>query len=53
MSASDRLARGFWHRPVAWLLVTVLTSLFAPSMTTAQPYPVPPTWGGDILSRQR
>jgi porin len=30
-----------------------LTALVAPVAATAQPYPVPPTWGGDILSRPR
>jgi porin len=40
------------HRLTAWLFVG-LAVLSAPNAAGAQPYPVPPTWGGDILSRPR
>src|SRR5262249_5053407 len=40
-------------RTAAWLLLAGLTVLCAPHTALAQPYPVPPTWGGDILSRPR
>lgn len=34
-------------------LLIVLVVLFAPIAAIAQPYPTPPTWGGDFLSRPR
>ena len=35
------------------LLLAGVGVLVAPHAARAQPYPVPPTWGGDILSRPR
>jgi porin len=41
------------QRLTAGLLLVGLAVLFAPDAARAQPYPVPPTWGGDIFSRPR
>jgi porin len=40
-------------RLTAWLFLAGLAMLVAPNGARAQPYPVPPTWGGDIFSRPR
>jgi hypothetical protein len=37
----------------AWTLFLGLAVLVAPDAAKAQPYVVPPTWGGDLLSRPR
>src|SRR5205814_2306466 len=37
----------------AGLFLVGLAALAAPTSIGAQPYPVPPTWGGDLLSRPR
>jgi porin len=37
----------------AWLFLIGLLGLDATQTATAQPYPVPPTWGGDFWSRPR
>jgi porin len=37
----------------AWLLLVGLALLVAPDPAGAQPYDLPDTWGGDILSRPR
>src|ERR1700726_2153605 len=39
--------------PRAWALLASLILLFVPSPASAQPYPTPDTWGGDIWSRPR
>ena len=41
------------HHLTAWLFLVGAAMLVAPTTTRAQPYPVPPTWGGDIFSRPR
>jgi porin len=41
------------HGLAAWLFLVGLAWLFAPNPAGAQPYDVPATWGGDILSRSR
>jgi hypothetical protein len=41
------------HGLKAWLFLVGLTSLIAPAPARAQPYDLPATWGGDILSRAR
>src|SRR3954470_931017 len=42
-----------WHWQKIWLFLLILTLLGASDVADAQPYPVPPTWGGEILSRPR
>jgi hypothetical protein len=37
----------------AWLFLVGLTPLIARDPARAQPYDLPATWGGDILSRAR
>ena len=39
--------------PAAWWLLISLAVLLMPNAASAQPYPVPPTWGGDMLDRPR
>jgi porin len=41
------------HHRIGALLFVGLVVLCSPHGVAAQPYPVPPTWGGDILSRPR
>jgi porin len=41
------------RRLTAGLFFASLVALVAPVAASAQPYPVPPTWGGDMLSRPR
>jgi len=41
------------HRSTALLFLICLAVLFAPNGGRAQPFDVPATWGGDILSRPR
>ena len=41
------------HHLTAWLFLVGAAMLVASNVASAQPYPVPPTWGGDILSRPR
>jgi porin len=41
------------HRLQAWLFLVGLAALVVATAANAQPYPVPPTWGGDIYSRPR
>src|SRR5262249_48489483 len=48
---SGRSALTSWSRLRVLLGVTVL--LATSDIASAQPYPVPPTWDGDILSRPR
>jgi porin len=40
------------YRRTAWLLLVGI-ALLCSHIAAAQPYPVPPTWGGDLLSRPR
>ena len=37
----------------AWLVLATLALLGVPDAASAQPYEVPPTWGGDLWSRPR
>ena len=37
----------------AWIVLATLALLGVPDAASAQPYEVPPTWGGDIWSRPR
>src|SRR5580698_6765373 len=41
------------HRRKAWTLAAGLLLLASPHLSTAQPYPTPDTWGGDVWSRPR
>jgi hypothetical protein len=41
------------HGLKAWLFLVGLMSLIAPAPARAQPYDLPATWGGDVLSRAR
>ncbi len=40
-------------RPIASLVLVGVASLVASVPTGAQPYAVPPTWGGDFSTRPR
>jgi len=40
-------------RGAGWLVLVVALAAVAPVAASAQPYEVPPTWGGDIWSRPR
>ena len=37
----------------AWIVLAALALLGVPDAASAQPYEVPPTWGGDLWSRPR
>jgi porin len=37
----------------AWIVLSAIVLLFGSYSANAQPYPVPPTWGGDLESRPR
>src|SRR6266550_5942319 len=41
------------RRLVPWIFLIGLFLLFGTNAADAQPYPVPPTWGGDMLDRPR
>jgi porin len=47
--------RGYFtkYRLAVWLSLVGLVVLGAPHTARAQPYPLPPTWGGDFWSRPR
>ena len=38
---------------VRWVVLAATVAVWAPVVATAQPYDVPPTWGGDLWSRPR
>jgi porin len=40
-------------RGAGWLVLVVALTVVAPLAAPAQPYDVPPTWGGDLWSRPR
>jgi porin len=40
-----------WH--ARWVALTIVIAIGAPLAASAQPYDVPPTWGGDFWSRPR
>ena len=40
-------------RAGSWIVLAVTLAVCAPVVATAQPYDVPPTWGGDFWSRPR
>ena len=40
-------------RGAGWLVLVAALALVAPVVALAQPYDVPPTWGGDLWSRPR
>jgi porin len=41
------------RRLVPWIFLIGLFLIFGTNVAQAQPYPVPPTWGGDMLDRPR
>ena len=41
------------YRSMLWIGLAVVIAVSAPVAATAQPYDVPPTWGGDLWSRPR
>ncbi len=41
------------RRLVPWIFLIGPFLLFGTNAAHAQPYPVPPTWGGDMLDRPR
>jgi porin len=48
------MRRGWVNRRLtAWLFLAGAAVLVASNVASAQPYPVPSTWGGDIFSRPR
>jgi len=44
---------GAMSRSVRWVALAVTVAVCAPVAASAQPYDVPPTWGGDLWSRPR
>jgi porin len=46
-------ARSVIVRGARWLLLAVVTGLCAPAAATAQPVPIPETFGGDLWTRPR